>query len=112
MIQISEHEWIIIRDELHGPAAIARSFNFNQEHWYRIVSWAPKSEDRYLFGWVRTLAMADMAVTFLAGELYTDLNRLTVERSDDVRLTDVILIDASSGHSWLVMPISRHRNQQ
>ncbi|MFP7833150.1 hypothetical protein [Marisediminicola sp. LYQ134] len=65
-LQISECEWVIIRDSQRQPAAIIRRFEFGEhrEVWWRIGRWAPRSEDRELIGWVRTLELADMAVKF------------------------------------------------
>ncbi len=78
MIQISDCEWIIMRDDPRNPAAIVRRLTFDGETFYRIVRWAPTSEGRKLFGYVRTLEIADMCVTFVnepektAGQLSPD----------------------------------------
>jgi hypothetical protein len=67
-IQISECEWVILRDDRRRPRAMIRRFEFGEhgETWYRVVFWAPRSEDRRLLGWARSLETADMAVKFSA----------------------------------------------
>ena len=54
-------------DDAHEPAAIVREMRLgpHDEYWVRIVGWAPKSENRRLFGYAQTLEAADMAVTFI-----------------------------------------------
>ena len=65
-IIISEVEWIIMRDSKHQPAAIIRTVTMGprNERFFRVVTWAPKSEDRQLVGYFETLAIADRSVKF------------------------------------------------
>ena len=80
-IQISEREWIILRDDRRRPKALVRRFEFGEynETWYRIVFWAPRSEDRRLVGWTRNLEVADMAVRF--GEPQRGLRQYSAART-------------------------------
>jgi len=50
---------------------------------YRVVRWAPRSEDRRLFEYFPSLEMADMAVTFLGEEPSTSRTALSDQRSGD-----------------------------
>jgi hypothetical protein len=66
LVQESEHQWLVLRDDLAHPTAVIRYLEkpVNGGN-YRVVRWAPRSEDRRLFDYFRTLEMADMAVTFI-----------------------------------------------
>jgi hypothetical protein len=64
-VKISETEWIIIRDSIYHPAAIVRRLEFpDRTSRFRVVTWAEKSEDRTLLGYVANLELADMLVRF------------------------------------------------
>ncbi len=81
-VQISDVEWIIIRDDPAHPAALIRELP-NRPNRYRVVRWAPLSEDRRLFEYFTSLEQADMAVTFLGREPDAGITRLTSERSPE-----------------------------
>ena len=84
MIQISEHEWIVIRDDPRRPAAVVRELPDKLDGGrFRIVRWAPRSEDRALFEYLPTLEFADMAVTFIERAPMSAPNALTAERSPE-----------------------------
>ncbi|GAB3607043.1 hypothetical protein GCM10027413_24520 [Conyzicola nivalis] len=69
LVAISDCEWIVVRDDPRRPAAVVRFLPAAPSGTrYRIVRWAPRSEDRRLFEYVATLEQADMAVTFVERE--------------------------------------------
>lgn len=55
-------EWLLSQGALGHSYAVVRRFSFgdvNQpEIWFRVVTWAPRSEARELIGWCRTLEAA------------------------------------------------------
>jgi hypothetical protein len=65
-IMISDCEWIIMRDEKTKPAGIIRRVKLGprDENFYRVVTWAPTSENRALVGYFTTLQEADRAILF------------------------------------------------
>ena len=65
-IRIAEAEWIVMRDAKNEPAAVIRAVRIGprNELFYRVVSWAPTSDDRILVGYYATLQLADRAVLF------------------------------------------------
>jgi len=66
LIQVSDVEWLVMRDDLARPAAVIRKLDRGPRSGaYRVVRWAPRSEDRRLFEYFPTLELADMAVTFV-----------------------------------------------
>lgn len=73
MIQISDLEWVIMRDHPARPAALVRYIDKKRDESYRVVRWAPRSADRRLFEYFPSLEMADMAVTVVVG-IDSDLN--------------------------------------
>lgn len=83
MIQIAEHEWIVMRDDPRRPAALVRYLPDKPSARYRVVRWAPAPEDRRLFEYFLTLEQADMAVTFMELEPSTNTKPLTDERSPE-----------------------------
>jgi hypothetical protein len=83
MVQISEVEWVIIRDDPRHPAALVRQIPEKQDANYRVVRWAPRSEDRRLFDYFRNLELADMAVTFIGAEPSRAAIPLVDERSPE-----------------------------
>jgi hypothetical protein len=69
MIAVSDCEWLIVRDDPARPAAVVRYLPDGPSGGrYRVVRWAPRSEDRRLFGYLPTLEKADMAVTSVERE--------------------------------------------
>ena len=66
-IQIATSEWILMRDDRRTPAAVVRALRLGAPHelFYRVVAWAPTSENRVLIGYFCTLAEADRAVLFM-----------------------------------------------
>jgi hypothetical protein len=70
-VQISDCEWIIIRDHPDTPAAIIRRFDATAERssYFRVVTWRPTSSGRELVGRYGTFKEADRAVTFAAGSV-------------------------------------------
>ncbi|MCU1412421.1 MAG: hypothetical protein JWR04_3128 [Rhodoglobus sp.] len=60
-IQISDCEWIVMRHDRARPKAVVRRFEANPPY-YRVVTWAARSEDRKLIGRYRSLEAADEAV--------------------------------------------------
>lgn len=83
MVQISEVEWVIIRDDPQHPAALVRELPERAGNRYRVVRWAPRSEDRRLFDYFSTLEQADMAVTFMGAEPTRAAMTLSDERSPE-----------------------------
>lgn len=83
MIKISEVEWIILRDDPTYPVAVVRELPERTPDRYRIVRWAPRSEDRRLFGYAPSLEAADLAVTFTGPEPDMGITRLSTERPED-----------------------------
>lgn len=65
-VQISECEWVIVRNHIGRPKALVRRFDATRDHptFFRVVTWAPKSEDRRLWGYFPTLEEADHSVKF------------------------------------------------
>jgi hypothetical protein len=65
-IQISDCEWIILRNHWVHPAAVVRRIDPVDEHpaHFRVVTWAPTSAERTLVGRYLTLEAADRAVRF------------------------------------------------
>jgi len=65
-IRLSDDEWVLMRDSQTEPAAIVRRLKMGprQQTYYRVVSWAPNSENRKLVGYFQTLADADRSVLF------------------------------------------------
>ena len=63
-IQISDCEWIVMRHEPSRPKAVIRRFDANADHatYFRVVTWAPRSDDRKLIGRYASLERADEAV--------------------------------------------------
>lgn len=55
-------EWLLSQDALGTPYAVVRRFAFGDANrpdiWFRVVTWAPRSEGRELIGWCRTLEAA------------------------------------------------------
>lgn len=83
LVQISEVEWVIIRDDPRHPAALVRVIPERPTAHYRVVRWAPRSEDRRLFDYFRSLEHADMAVTFMGAEPTRAATSLSDERSPE-----------------------------
>lgn len=83
LIQISAQEWIVLRDNPSQPVALVRCLADKPGERYRVVRWAPDSQDRRLFAYFSTLEMADMAVTFMESEPNTGRQALTIERSPE-----------------------------
>lgn len=83
LIRISDCEWVVIRDDPARPAALVRHLPERPDHKYRVVRWAPRSEDRRLFEYLPSLEAADMAVTFMGEEPSTGRIALTTERSPE-----------------------------
>lgn len=65
-IEISDCEWMIMRDSHERPAAVIRRIQVGPRHetLFRVVTWAPTSEGRSLVGYYSSLAEADQAVLF------------------------------------------------
>ena len=63
-IQISEVEWVVMRNSPSQPKALVRHFaaTASQSAHYRAVTWAPRSENRQLIGYFPSLELADAAV--------------------------------------------------
>ncbi|MCU1439522.1 MAG: hypothetical protein JWP85_519 [Rhodoglobus sp.] len=63
-IQISEFEWVIMRNSPTQPKGLVRRFDADSQHptFFRAVTWAPTSEGRQLIGYFPTLEAADEAV--------------------------------------------------
>ncbi len=55
-------EWLLSQGALGTPYAVVRRFVFGDGNrpdiWFRVVTWAPRSEGRELIGWCRTLEAA------------------------------------------------------
>lgn len=83
MIQISDREWVVIRDTPSRPVALVRYLPEKPDDRYRVVRWAPLAEDRRLFEYFPTLEKADMAVTFMEREPSTGRAALTTARSPE-----------------------------
>lgn len=58
-------EWLLRQGTGGHPYAVVRRFEFGDpnkpELWFRVVTWAKRSEDRELIGWCRTLDAAAAA---------------------------------------------------
>jgi len=65
-IRVGEAEWIIMRDSNREPVGVVRVVKLGprNETFYRVVTWAPASEDRQLVGYYATLAEADRSILF------------------------------------------------
>lgn len=65
-VQISDCEWVVVRNSIAKPKAVIRHFPKTPERpeYFRVVSWAPTSEGRELLGRFPTLAEADQSVKF------------------------------------------------
>jgi hypothetical protein len=65
--QISDCEWVIVRNYPDIPAALVRRFDATPDHstYFRVVTWRPTSSGRVLVGRYETLKDADRAVPFL-----------------------------------------------
>ena len=63
-IQISDTEWVIMRNSPTKPKALVRRFDADATHptFFRAVTWAPTSAERKLIGYFPTLETADAAV--------------------------------------------------
>jgi len=84
MIAVSDCEWLIVRDDPAKPAALVRFLPDGPSGGrYRVVRWAPRSEDRRLFEYLPTLEKADMAVTFVEREPRGSTAPLTDDRPAD-----------------------------
>lgn len=55
-------EWLLSQGALGTPYAVVRRFAFGDANrpdiWFRVVTWAPRSDGRELIGWCRTLEAA------------------------------------------------------
>ena len=55
-------EWVLRQGSQGTPYAVVRWFGFGDpnrpEVWFRVVTWAPRSDGRELIGWCRTLDAA------------------------------------------------------
>jgi hypothetical protein len=84
MIRTGDREWIILRDDPARPVAVVRYLDDAPSGaQYRVVRWAPRSEDRRLFEYFPSLEKADMAVTFIDRDPVTGRVALTSERSPE-----------------------------
>jgi hypothetical protein len=84
LIRTSDREWIVLRDDPSKPVAVVRYLdNAPSGGQYRVVRWAPRSEDRRLFEYFPSLEKADMAVTFIDRDPVTGSTALTSERSPE-----------------------------
>ena len=65
-IQVSEHEWIIVREKKTQPTAVIRRLRLGprSETFYRVVTWAPTAEGRELVGYYASLDEANRSVKF------------------------------------------------
>lgn len=65
-IQISDCEWIVIRNYADMPVAVVRRFDATAEHppYFRVVTWRPTSAGRELIGRYETMKDADRAIPF------------------------------------------------
>ena len=65
-IRIGVAEWVLMRESRTEPAAIVRAVTMGNrgERFFRVVTWAPTSEDRQLVGYYPSLSEADQAVLF------------------------------------------------
>ena len=63
-IQVSEVEWVIMRNNPSQPKALVRLLPARgaQPAAYRAVTWAARSENRQLIGYFPTIELADAAV--------------------------------------------------
>lgn len=66
-IQISDCEWVIVRDDPRRPAGLIRRIDTDPPH-FRVVTWAERSEDRRLIGRFTSLAAADRSLKFRVPE--------------------------------------------
>ena len=83
LIQISNNQWIIIRDQAARPAVLVRYLENKPDTPYRVVRWAADPVDRRLFECFRSLETADMAVTVIDGEPDTGRTVLSSDRSPE-----------------------------
>ncbi len=65
-VQISDCEWVVIRNYPDMPAAVIRRFEATAHHggYFRVVTWRPTSSGRTLIGRYETFKEADRAVLF------------------------------------------------
>jgi hypothetical protein len=63
----AENEWIIMRNSQREPVGVIRALRMGprSELFYRVVTWAQKSEDRTLIGYFSTLDEADRSILFV-----------------------------------------------
>ncbi|MFF1571656.1 hypothetical protein ACFVWR_02835 [Leifsonia sp. NPDC058292] len=65
VINAQASEWVLRQGKTGQPYGVVRLFAFGDpnkpEIWFRIVTWAGRSEDRELIGWCRTLEAAAAA---------------------------------------------------
>jgi hypothetical protein len=75
---------LVVRDDPARPSAVIRYLPDRPSGGrYRVVRWAPRSEDRRLFEYLPTLERADLAVTFVEREPRGRTAPLTSERPAD-----------------------------
>ncbi len=65
-VQISDCEWVVIRNYPDSPAALIRRLDATFEHttYFRVVTWRPTSAGRQPIGRFASLKEADCAVFF------------------------------------------------
>ncbi len=67
-IRIGEGEWIIMRDSEREPVGIIKIVRIRhrgeERSFFRVVTWAERSEQRELVGYFRTLDEADASIRF------------------------------------------------
>lgn len=65
-IETGAGEWIIMRDDIRVPVGIIRTVKLGREQrtYFRVVTYAPASEQRELVGYFDTLDEADESILF------------------------------------------------
>jgi hypothetical protein len=65
-VQVTDCEWVVIRNYADMPAAVIRRFDATASHgtYFRVVTWRPTSAGRELIGRYESLKDADRAVPF------------------------------------------------
>jgi len=63
-IQVAADEWVLVRDSPRRASAVVRRFMGARGTYFRVVTWAERSEDRRLVGRFRSLEEADRSVKF------------------------------------------------